>query len=91
MGINNVPQALAHLSPIRRRHKTVRVDRLRLGQAGALEDARPDNAMKPRDVLPDNVNVRRPEGGQRVIRILKNSANGAPHRARTGHTQQTPV
>lgn len=84
MGINNVPQALAHLPAVRRRHKAVRVDRLRLGQTGALEDARPDDAVEPRDVLPDYVHVGWPERCQRVIRVLKTA-----HIAQTVHTVQT--
>ena len=54
----------------------MRVDGLRLGQAGALEDARPDDAVKPRDVLSDNVDRGWPELGQRVILVL-NSAHTA--------------
>lgn len=46
------------------------VDGLGQGQAGALEDARPDDAVEPRDVLPDYVHIGRPELGQRVVRVL---------------------
>lgn len=65
----------------------MRIDRLRLGQAGALEDARPDDAMKPRDVLADDVNVRGPERGQRVIRVLK-AVQTAHHAAHTRDTRE---
>lgn len=70
MGVDDVSEAFAHLATVSGGNEPVSEHSLRQRKPGALEDARPDDAVEPRDVLPDNVDGGWPECSQRIIIIL---------------------